>query len=170
MKWFCVLFASALAASPAVPASTVGVTMERNLARSVLQQVNSVRKEHRLPPLRYNNNLSKAAAAHTREMLQDGYFDHASADGSAFWKRLERYYGSKGFKLWSVGENLVWASPDMTPVQAIEWWMQSPEHRANLLSSQWREIGLAAGHVPVASGVYGNHEVTVVTADFGVRR
>jgi uncharacterized protein YkwD len=47
--------------------------------------------------------------------------------------------------------------------------MTSPEHRANLLDHGWREIGLSAVHVPSAPGVYGGSEVTIVTADFGVR-
>ena len=48
--------------------------------------------------------------------------------------------------------------------------MGSPGHRANLLSPRWREIGIAAVHAASAPGVYGGHEVTIVTADFGVRR
>jgi uncharacterized protein YkwD len=47
--------------------------------------------------------------------------------------------------------------------------MNSPPHRANLLSPRWREVGLAAVHVGRAPGVYGGREVTIVTADFGVR-
>jgi uncharacterized protein YkwD len=49
-------------------------------------------------------------------------------------------------------------------------WLQSPEHRANLLSSQWREVGISVLHVPRAGGVYGGRAVTIVTSDFGVRR
>jgi uncharacterized protein YkwD len=49
-------------------------------------------------------------------------------------------------------------------------WLNSPEHRKILLTARWREIGLAAVHVTSASGTYGGREVTIVTADFGVRR
>jgi uncharacterized protein YkwD len=47
--------------------------------------------------------------------------------------------------------------------------MNSPEHRANLLNRKWREMGLSAVHEVNAPGVYGGDEVTIVTADFGVR-
>jgi uncharacterized protein YkwD len=49
-------------------------------------------------------------------------------------------------------------------------WMNSPEHRANMLARNWSEIGLSAVHVERAPGVYGGRPVTVVTTDFGARR
>ncbi len=48
--------------------------------------------------------------------------------------------------------------------------MASPEHRANILSPKWREIGVSSVHVARAPGVFGGREVTIITADFGVRR
>jgi uncharacterized protein YkwD len=145
------------------------VTIDRALDVSVLQRVNEVRSESGLPPLRVNVSLSRAAAAHTREMVASGYFGHESSDGSPFWKRVKHYYGSKGFARWSVGENLVWGSPVLSGGDAVQSWLESPEHRANLLSQSWTEIGLAATHVPSAPGAFGDRETTVVTADFGSR-
>ena len=102
-------------------------------------------------------------------MGRRGYFSHASRDGSAFWRRVERFYGSAGYRYWSVGENLLWSSPDVTSASALSLWLKSPGHRANLLSSRWREVGFAAIHVPSAPGFFGGREVTIVTANFGVR-
>jgi uncharacterized protein YkwD len=48
--------------------------------------------------------------------------------------------------------------------------INSPEHKAILLTPRWREIGLSAVHSSGAPGTYGGREVTIVTADFGVRR
>jgi uncharacterized protein YkwD len=48
--------------------------------------------------------------------------------------------------------------------------MSSPEHRANILDPNWREIGVSAQHVASAPGAYKGLEVTVITTDFGVRR
>jgi uncharacterized protein YkwD len=48
-------------------------------------------------------------------------------------------------------------------------WLQSAPHRKNLLTSRWREVGLAALHTSAAPGSYGGRPVTVLTADFGVR-
>jgi uncharacterized protein YkwD len=49
-------------------------------------------------------------------------------------------------------------------------WLNSPPHRKTLLSKQWCEIGVAAVHVASAPGTYGGREVTILTADFAVRR
>ena len=103
-------------------------------------------------------------------MARVGYFSHDSANGAAFWRRVERFYGSNGRRYWSVGENLLWSSPDIDAQGALKMWMGSPEHRANLLKPEWREIGLSAVHVPSAPGAFNGLEVTIVTADFGVRR
>jgi uncharacterized protein YkwD len=46
--------------------------------------------------------------------------------------------------------------------------MNSPEHRANILDPNWREIGISAQHA-AAPGTYKGLEVTVITTDFGVR-
>ena len=89
---------------------------------------------------------------------------------SAFWKRIERWYvPPQGGGSWTVGENLLWSTPRVDASQALVAWMKSPEHRANILSPDWREIGIAAVHVTNASGVYGGRPVTIITTDFGAR-
>jgi len=140
------------------------------LESGVLVDINTFRRAHHLTPLHLNVKLSAAALAHTQQMAQDGYFAHESADGSAFWKRIQAFYGSGPWAYWSVGENLLWSSPDVTPARALEMWLKSPEHRANLMNPRWREIGVAAVHEAAAPGVYQGLDVTIVTTDFGVRR
>ena len=140
------------------------------LSAAVLVQVNGVRRAHGLRPLRASTRLTAAASQHSGEMAWRGYFEHASFDGTAFWRRIQRFYARRGYRTWSVGENLLWSSPDVDAAGAVRMWMNSPEHRANLLARTWREIGLAAIHVPSAPGVYEGAEVTIVTADFGARR
>jgi uncharacterized protein YkwD len=160
---------AAAPAPAAAPASLVGVTASTQLAAAVLVQVNDVRRAHGLVPLRLSTKLSDAAAQHSVQMGENGYFAHQSADGSAFWKRVERYYPSQGFGYWSVGENLLWASPEIDAAEAVKLWMESPAHRENLLAKRWREVGLSAVAVPAAPGTYHGLDVTIVTADFGVR-
>lgn len=142
----------------------------QTLESGVLVDINSVRQDHGLAPLHLSPKLSAAARQHSAEMAKDGYFSHNSANGGTFDKRIIRYYSSAGRHFWSVGENLLWSSPDIDPAGAVQMWMNSPPHRENLLTARWREIGLSAVHVPAAPGAYGGREVTIVTADFGVRR
>jgi uncharacterized protein YkwD len=140
------------------------------LASALLREINDVRQEHGLKPFVASAKLSAAAAEHTREMGADGYFEHNSYDSTPFWKRVERWYPSKGWRSWSVGENLLYSSPDVTASDSVELWMGSPPHRANLLNRTWREIGISAIHFDEAPGEYEGQPVTIVTADFGLRR
>lgn len=135
----------------------------------VFQKLNQTRVDHGLAPLRLSTCLTTASNAHSVEMAYDGYFDHSSRDGTPFWKRVDRWYGSSGYRSWSVGENILWSSPNLTPGRALALWMASPEHRANILNPQWREIGIAAVHLNGAPGVYHGLPVTVITTDFGAR-
>jgi uncharacterized protein YkwD len=139
------------------------------LESGVLQQLNTIRRQHGLVPLKLSARLTAAATQHSREMGADGYFEHNSNDGTAFWKRIGHWYASSGYGYWSVGENLLWSSPDVDPAGAMQLWMNSPEHRANILTARWREIGVSAVHLSNAPGTYHGLEVTIITTDFGVR-
>jgi uncharacterized protein YkwD len=142
----------------------------RSLEQDVLASINALRSEHGLAPLRLSTALSAAARQHSNEMAARGYFSHDSANGSSFDRRIARYYPIGGRRYWSVGENLLWSSPDVDAERALDMWINSPEHRKNMLTARWREIGLSAVHVISAPGTYGSREVTIVTSDFGVRR
>ena len=150
--------------------SRARVTSVSSLNAQVVREVNRVRAQRGLKPLARSSALGKAAASHSRSMANDGYFAHESSDGSVFWQRIKAFYSPGGHRYWSVGENLVWASPNLTAQQAVKIWMKSPPHRANLLSSTWREIGLSAVYSSNAPGDYQDRAATIVTADFGVRR
>jgi len=142
----------------------------RPLEAGVLQEINGLRRSHGLVPLRVSAALSSAARQHSFEMAQRGYFAHQSANGSRFDRRIARYYPMGHRSYWSVGENLLWWSPDIDAAHALTMWLNSPEHRANLLNARWREIGLSAVHAAAAPGTYGGAQVTIITTDFGVRR
>ncbi|MGB2953364.1 MAG: CAP domain-containing protein [Gaiellaceae bacterium] len=131
--------------------------------------MNVVRVSHGLRPLRFSRGLAAAARRHSVDMANAGYFQHDSANGAAFWKRIARFYGSAGYRYWSVGENLFYESPDATAASAMTAWMHSAGHRENILSREWRDVGVSAVHAVAAPGQYGGSAVTIVTVDFGVR-
>jgi len=157
--------ASAALASPRQPSVSLSP-----LEQGVLADINALRASHDLPALRLSTALTDAARAHSQEMETDGYFAHSSSDGTAFWKRIQRFYSSTRWGYWSVGENLLWSSPGVDPQGALKLWLASPEHRKNMLDPHWREIGISSVHELDAPGVYNGLEVTIVTTDFGVRR
>src|SRR6266540_3749947 len=174
-KWLVLLFAmvlSAVSLTATASARTHGTTGSSRsvsaLEAAVLANVNQIRASHGLRALKLSNRLSAAADQQSQAMGSMGFFSHNSKDGTAFWKRIRRYYTDRNYRYWSVGENLLWSSPDLGAGQALDMWMKSPEHRANLLNKNWREIGLSAVHVAAAPGAFQGLDVTIVTADFGV--
>jgi uncharacterized protein YkwD len=160
-----VVVASPTSARQQAPRS---LTARNALESGVLGQINTLRRQHGLAPLRLNVRLRAAADAHSSSMASRGFFAHESANGTSFWQRVQRYYPRSRY--WSVGENLLWSSPDVDAAGALRMWLNSPAHRKNLLTARWREVGLSAVHVDSAPGVYGGSPVTILTADFGVRR
>jgi uncharacterized protein YkwD len=166
-------FACVLALATPVVASGAGGTRsaseKKQLTRHLLSEVNTLRREHGLHPLRLSHALAAAASSHSMEMAEGGYFAHASRDGTAYWRRIMRFYPQTGYSSWSVGEDLLWESPDVTPTGAIKMWMASPPHRENLLNPAWREMGISAVRAEAAPGTFQGLTVTVVTADFAAR-
>jgi uncharacterized protein YkwD len=140
------------------------------LESAVVARINAVRRSRGLRPLRHNSRLAAAADYHSRDMGRRGYFEHDSANGTAFWRRIERFYPSRGFRSWTVGENLLWGTDRYGAAFAVREWMNSPPHRQNILSRDWREVGIGAAFFASAPGEYRGRPVTIVTADFGSRR
>ena len=139
------------------------------LQSALVNQVNALRASRGLVRLRVSTALTTAANVHSTQMARRGYFSHNSANGASFSQRISYFYPARGYRSWSVGENLLWGSPDVGPVRALRLWLSSAPHRANLLNPRWREIGLAAVHSTSAPGVYHNAPATIITADFGAR-
>lgn len=164
---------SALVVTGLLAASALATSRsERSLTtlnRQVRAAVNRFRAAHGLVPLRDSRQLDRSARQHSLEMGKDGYFAHSSADGTSFWQRIQHYYGSRNHGYWSVGENLLWAAPNVSAGHAMKLWIASPEHLRNLMSPQWRQIGVSAVHVVRAPGVFHGLPVTIITTDFGVR-
>lgn len=86
-----------------------------------------------------------AARFYTHDMAQDNYFepDHATydrIDGELVYicdaaVRVQSYYTQGVF----IGENGL--AGFQTPEDAVNGWMNSPGHRANILASYHREMG-----------------------------
>jgi uncharacterized protein YkwD len=163
-----VLWALAPAASSA-PESTA-VARRGTLERAVGRELNRVRVAHDLKPLRFGDGLTAAAAQHSRSMLESGYFEHESADGTSFDARIKHFYGTRGWRSWAVGEALLSSSVEISAREIVVTWLDSPPHREVILSSTYRDGGVGVFYAPSASGAFGNQPALVVTADFGLRQ
>ncbi|NLG71237.1 MAG: hypothetical protein GX495_04210 [Chloroflexi bacterium] len=111
--------------------------------QELIDLVNAERQKQGLPPLKYSPQLAEAARYHAADMQQDGYFEHETLDRvnnqtvyvCKFSDRLSYYYN------WEyAGENI--AMGYTSPEAVMKGWMESPGHRANILSDKAREIGV----------------------------
>ena len=171
---FLVVFAVALAVVQTSSAAPSGVPtkLERRvtLEAEIVREMNQVRTNRGIHPFRSAPSLRTAARAHSRAMLELGFFAHDSADGTAFSDRIRRYYTNRGWETWSVGEALLASQGQEIDAHAVvQAWLESPPHRAVILSPSWRDVGIGAVHTSTAPSEYGGSEAVVVTADFGVR-
>jgi uncharacterized protein YkwD len=162
------LWVLAPAASSAPQSSAVA--RRGPLERAVGRELNRIRVAHDLKPLRFGDGLSAAAAQHSRSMLESGYFEHASSDGTSFDARIKRFYGTRGWRSWAVGETLLSSSVEIPAREIVSTWLDSPPHREVILSATYRDGGVGVFYASSASGAFGNQSAFVVTADFGLRQ
>jgi uncharacterized protein YkwD len=143
--------ASAICASAS---ATPAEAAKRTIVRATLCTLNAERSRYGLPPLKLNRKLSAAARRHARDMVRRDYFAHDSLGGGSFVDRIRQAGYLTGANSWSVGENLAWGSHEKAAPRAITaMWMDSAGHRANILSSSFREVGIGfALGAPGASG------------------
>jgi uncharacterized protein YkwD len=162
---------SLLAAAPTASAAcrNAGASTEsatiRALVRATLCVLNTHRARHDLGALRMNRKLSTAARRHSRAMVRERFFSHDSQNGASFVDRIRATGYLEGAQSWSVGENIAYGSGSRSTPRSIgRAWMNSPGHRANILSKSFREIGIGiAAGTPVGGGG------ATYTTDFGRR-
>lgn len=166
------LTASWAAAAPGTPQASLEATVVPldALEAELLTRVNALRKRRGLRPLRASAALAAAADSHSRSLASSGLFGHQIPGAPPFYRRVQRFYGARGYRGWTVGENIVAASPGLTAAQSIRMWLATPSHRRNLLSRSWRDVGFGAIQATDAPGVWAGGATTIVTADFGSRR
>ena len=102
-------------------------------------------------------------------MSELGYFAH-DFGRTPFDSWIQRFYPAHGFRSWTAGENILWATQPLTPRKALDLWMQSPGHRRNILFPDYREVGIATVDVTAAPGVFSGLDVTIAVTDFGARQ
>ena len=134
-----------------------------------MAELNSFRRARGLRPFRLSPRLRAAAIHHSTEMARWGYFEHASPNGSAFWRRIAAYYPEAGFRRWQVGENLEYGPPELEGLEVLGDWLASPAHRANVVSPSFRDAGIGVVFVGSGSGIFDGMPTTIVTLDLGTR-
>ena len=106
--------------------------------------------------LTWNASLATAARNHASDMAVRNYFSHTSQDGRTFVQRATNA-GYSGYR--ALGENIAAGQP--TPESVVAGWLNSPGHCSNIMSANFRELGVGVG----TGGSYGIYWVQ----DFGAR-
>lgn len=93
--------------------------------RQIIERTNHERERYGLPRLAIDQRLMKNARRHAAWMARSTVLQHTSA---------------------AVAENI--AQGQSSAQEAVRDWMNSPGHRANILSSSYSRIGVAAYRGP----------------------
>ena len=119
--------------------------------------INDERAAQGLPAYAAQGQLQTAARLHSTDMACNSFLSHTGSDGSTVGMRV----AAQGYSLSWVGENILATSDtsSQAPQSAFDWWMNSPDHRANLLSPNYTEIGI--GYIYVAGSPYGGYFTAV---------
>ena len=131
----------------------------RNLNSSyLLNETNQDRAIEQKTPLSLSPQLTAAAQAKANDMVKNDYWSHTSKEGKTPWS----FIAGSGYQYQSAGENLAYGFNDAAGV--IAGWMNSPEHRANLLNAGYQDVGFG---VASASNYQGKGPQTIVVAEYG---
>lgn len=147
MKLFPVLlflaFAHAgCAQSSVVPSVTPGPALDKS---QLLKLVNEARRKgcncgnayfKPVPQLEWNDQLQNAAERHSRDMNANRYFNHISPAGKGPGDRIEE----AGYRWKAYGENI--GLGYRSEQEVVEGWLQSPGHCRNIMSKDYREMGV----------------------------
>lgn len=105
--------------------------------------------------LKLDPKLSAAAQQKANDMVKKNYWSHNSPSGQTPWK----FISASGYSYFSAGENLAYGFPNAETV--VDGWMNSREHRANMLSPDFTDVGFG---IAQASNFQGHGTTTVVVA------
>jgi uncharacterized protein YkwD len=105
----------------------------------LLGQINEFRAQNGLPALSRNGKLDTAAQNHSQDMANRGYFSHNSPEGTT----ADQRFVAAGYSFSWWGENIYKSAPgDASAQAAFTSWVNSSGHRANMLGSNFTQIGI----------------------------
>ncbi|HSX05225.1 MAG TPA: CAP domain-containing protein [Candidatus Saccharimonadales bacterium] len=127
-------------------------------AKSLLAETNNARSLNHETSLEINPQLAAAAQAKANDMATRGYWSHVTPDGKQPWS----FMTTAGYHYQEAGENLAYGFGSSDQVVAA--WMNSAEHRANILNNDYRDVGFATANV---ANYQGHGPETIIVAMYG---
>lgn len=139
------------------------------IGAATLCLLNQIRVLHHLRALRLNDELQSVAAGQALDMVVGDYFaDHSLSGQTPMQRILATHYPLGAVRLFAA-QNIGWATgPYATPAGIVAAWMNSPPHRAIILTGSYRDVGV--GVMPAApSSLSQGLSGATYTLEFGVR-
>jgi len=123
----------------------------------IIELSNKARQANGLPVLMRNSALDNSAMLKAKDMLARNYFAHnCPSDGTEPWE----WFRQAGYNYTYAGENL---AMNFTEAEdAMDAWLASPTHKANIMNNNYKEIGVA-----VLVGMIDGKQTTIVVQHFG---
>jgi uncharacterized protein YkwD len=120
------------------------------IEQQMVAGVNAERTKAGLPPYEVDQEIAEMALAHAQDMVVRGYFGHVTPEGVTLRDRFAKLE----INAMNVGEDIQRNTrPAQEAVQfALDWFMNSRPHRANILHTHHNRIGIAIVESP--SGWY----------------
>ncbi len=118
----------------------------KTLEQQVIDLVNKQRAANGLSMLTGNWELSRVARYKSQDMIDKNYFSHTSPTYGSPFRMMEAF----GIRFSAAGENIAYGQ--RTPQEVMNAWMNSPGHRANILSATYNQIGV--GVAKASNGTY----------------
>lgn len=139
------------------PTAVLGVNSDLT-QQALLDSSNTVRTENNQNSLTLDSKLAAAAQSKANDMVTKNYWSHNSPDGQTPWK----FVSAAGYQYQAAGENLAYGFDAASTVTAA--WMHSTEHRANLLDTNFSQVGFG---VAQSANFQGDGPQTIVVALYG---
>jgi len=131
------------------PSASPRLAEANDIERRAFEQTNLVRVQHGLPALEWDGDVCRMARTHSESMSRLNYFSHTTPDGQRLRDRA-RAVGIVTFTV--LGENIAYNQGYEDPgAFAVERWMASEKHRANILSLEFRAMAIGTFVAPDGS-------------------
>lgn len=124
----------------------------------LLNDTNQDRSSHNLQNLTLDKQLMKAAQTKADDMASRNYWSHNTPYGETPWQ----FMTNAGYDYQLAGENLAYGFTSASATNTA--WMNSPEHRANILKSGYTQIGFGIAN---SQNYQGTGPQTIVVQMFG---
>lgn len=130
----------------AAPKGSLALDDATEIERRAFESTNVARLQHGLAPLAWDPALCRMARIHSENMVRQGYFAHETPEGARLRDRAHAV-GIEHFRV--LGENIAYNQGYDDPgAFAVERWMISPGHRANILSNEFAQSAIGSFVAP----------------------